>query len=314
MVDGTTVLAARAAEFFMKSLLFIQADVCNLLLFNAGISKYSNYYLLLLSLQDMKRHVLIVFCLLVCTAVHAQFFDSTSGLMHMPSADMEKEGTFMITNNYLNEPMVNPTGWGYDTFGYGFDITFWKRFEFAYVMTIFDGKRRPNPTPRDMIMFNQDRHFSAKYQLWIEGDWKDWTPSIAVGVCDPVTGSGGKNGGGNYIGSDVTKGNGYYNRMYVVASKHLDPGWGDIGVHLGYQYTLRSDYVYNNVCAGVTWKPRWIQNVFLQDQVMLMAEYDARTPNVGLRASLYRDHFEAQVILQDMKWFSAGLRYKIVLK
>ena len=70
----------------------------------------------------------------------------------MPTAEMEQSGTFMITNNYLNKHSLSPDAWGYDTFAYGFSITFWSRLEVGYVCTIFDGKRKPNPSDRDLIM------------------------------------------------------------------------------------------------------------------------------------------------------------------
>lgn len=67
--------------------------------------------------------------------------------------------------------------------------------------TIFDGKRHPNPSARDLIMINQDRHFTAKVLLLKEGAFGlSWMPALAVGISDPVTGSM----TGEYIDSDVT--------------------------------------------------------------------------------------------------------------
>lgn len=39
-------------------------------------------------------------------------------------------------------------------------------------------------------MKNQDRHFSAKVLALKEGEIWKWTPSIAFGLSDPVTGAG----------------------------------------------------------------------------------------------------------------------------
>ena len=139
----------------------------------------------------MKRFCLLLSALILGGAVcRAQFTDSTTGLLQMPTAEMQESGTFMITNNYLNKHALPTSGWGYDTFAYGFSMTFWSRLEVGYVCTIFDGKRKPNPSDRDKIMFNQDRHFYGRVQIFKEGEfgWK-WMPAVVAGLSDPTTGS-----------------------------------------------------------------------------------------------------------------------------
>lgn len=46
----------------------------------------------------------------------------------------------------------------------------------------------------------------------------------------------------------------------------------------------------------------------------LISEFDGRTFNIGAIVSLWRDHFDAMIELQAMKWVTAGIRYKLVLK
>ena len=147
--------------------------------------------------------VLIIVLLLLSTAAgpaRAQFLqDGASGLMLAPSADMNPSGTFMITNTFLDPHVLPPFPWGYDTFGYSINITFWSRFEVAYVLTLLDGKRMENPPSAWWrAQNNQDRHFYAKFLLVKENEfgWK-WVPAIAAGVSDPVTGAV----NGEYIGS-----------------------------------------------------------------------------------------------------------------
>lgn len=166
---------------------------------------------------------------------------------------MNESGTFTITNNFLNKHLLTPKsapgaygGWDYNTFGYSFGITFWSRLEVVYCCTIFNNKWSPTYDQMDYrarILVNQDRHFAAKVLLLKEGEFgKSWIPALAIGVSDPVTGSG----GGEYIGSDVSGGgNGYFNRMYIVATKHFTSSWGEVGATLGYQYNLRKDPHYN---------------------------------------------------------------------
>jgi len=256
---------------------------------------------------------LVSLLLLVCTGTaRAQFTDSSSGLLQMPTAEMQESGTFMITNNYLNKHSLPTSGWGYDTFAYGFSITFWDRLEVGYVCTIFDGKRKPNPTERDLIMFNQDRHFLGRFQLLKEGEFGVWwIPSVVVGISDPTTGSS----EGGYIDANVEgSGNGYFNRMYAAATKHFNTAWGEVGAHVAYQYNKRMDYPLNGPCAGVNWKPKWLCDRWLLDNVNLIAEYDSRTLNLGLVASVWNNHFEAMFEWQGCRWINFGLRYKIRLK
>ena len=229
---------------------------------------------------------------------------------------MNESSTFTITNNFLNQHALSPSGWDYNTFGYGFGITFWSRLEVNYVCTLFWGDwspraQGPNGTYRQKIMKNQDRHFAAKVLLLKEGEFgKSWVPALAIGVSDPVTGSG----GGEYIGSDVSggAGNGFFNRMYIVATKHFDSPWGEIGASLGYQYNLRQDYHYNAPCAAVTWRPVWLRNRWFDPKFIL--EYDARTPNIGFLADIWDSRFQAMFELQNFQWISFGLRFKLRLK
>ena len=229
---------------------------------------------------------------------------------------MHKSGTFVITNNYLNHNAL-PTRWGYNTFGYGFSITFFKRLEVAYGCTIFNYKWAAVAGANERIpMINQDRHFAARVQALQEGEfgWK-WMPSVVLGVSDPTSGGTGTNWG-NYFDADVSGGgNGYFNRWFIAATKHFDTPWGVIGGTIGYQYNRRTDYPLNAPCAAVTWNPKWlnVEGSFLSS-FRVIAEFDSRTFNVGLTTSIWKDHFEAMFELKNMRWISAGLRFKVVLK
>lgn len=249
--------------------------------------------------------VLIGVLLLVFGAsAHAQFLDSTTGLLQMPTAVMNREGTFMITTNYLNQHTLSPRNWNYNTFGYGFSVALWDRVEVAYVCVLMRGTTYYEAQPDVPVHWvNQDRHFSAKLLLAREGDFGlDWMPAVAIGFSDP---------------SSQTKGvysstRAYFNRYYLVATKHFNTAWGELGAHLGYQIGFRKDYPINAPCAGIDWKPTWIQSNWLS--LDLIAEYDSRTFNIGFVASLWDDHIEAMFDLQALKWVSFGLRFKVHLK
>lgn len=251
-----------------------------------------------------------VLLLVTSISARAQFLDSTTGLLQMPTAVMNPEGTFMITNNYVNHHALSPVKWpDYNTFGYGFSVALWNRVEVAYVCAMMHGTNYyPDQPDVPVHWVNQDRHFAAKLLLIREGDFgKAWMPAVAIGVSDPTTASGGGYGTGV-----KTSGNGYFNRYYVVATKHFNTGWGEVGTHLGYQFNRRIDYPINAPCAGVDWKPTWIQTDWLT--MDLIAEFDSRTFNIGFIAALWNDHLEAMFDLQALKWVSFGLRFKMHLK
>ncbi len=257
----------------------------------------------------VKRLILLVAVVLSSLSAYGQFQDSGSGLLQTPSADMNQDGTFMITNNFLNKHSISERGWGYHTFGYGVNMNLWSRLEIGYVLTIFDGKRKPNPSARDLIMFNQDRHFTAKVLFLREGDFGwNWMPALAVGVSDPTTGSS-----GDYIDQAVAgDGNGFFNRNYIVATKHFATRIGTVGAHLGYQFNQRTDFPMNGPCAAIDWVPKWLDTRAVS--VKAIAEYNAYSFNIGFIASFWDDRIEAMFDLMSCKWINFGVRYKLRLK
>lgn len=246
---------------------------------------------------------------LLCFVSAGQFWDGSSGLLQAPSADMNRDGTFTITNNFLNKNSLSPA-WGYHTFGYGIGITLWSRIELGYNLVIFDGKRHPNPSERDLITFNQDRHFSVKALLIKENDFNlSWMPAIAIGASDPITGSW----SGEYgeSGND-SGGNGFFNRYYFVATKHYATKIGIIGAHIGYQFNKRQDIHYNGPCVAVDWIPVWLNKPNFS--LKAIAEYDSRTFNLGFIASIWQNRFEAMFELMALKWVNFGVRFNLPLK
>lgn len=243
--------------------------------------------------------------LLLCITSAAQFWDSATGLLQAPSADMNRDGTFMITNNFMNKHSLDDSYFGYHTFEYGVNIDLWSRLEIGYVCVILDGKRKPGANEWDKIMFNQDRHFTAKVLLLKEGEFGlSWMPALAIGVSDPTTGGG---------GDDYMKGvEGVFHREYVVATKHFHTQAGVVGVHLGYHRSRRQYTEFSGPCAAIDWVPVWLNNPSFS--LKAIAEYDARSFNVGVVASFWKDHIEAMFDLMNLRWINFGVRYKFVLR
>ena len=252
--------------------------------------------------------------LLILSAIptRAQFTDGSTGLLQMPTAEMQDEGTFMLTTNFLNKHSLPTSGWSYNTFQYGIYVSFWGRIEIGYVCTLFNDYWKGEQTRKGVWMINQDRHFTGRVRLLKEGEFGlSWMPSLVIGASDPFTGTG-----GDYIDIDHVSGtgNGYFNRYFVMLTKHFETPWGQLGAHAGYLKNRRKDYPVNGPCVGVDWTPVWIQNKGILDNMKVILEYDARTVNLGFIASIWDNRFEAMFELQNFQWVNFGLRYKLRLK
>lgn len=244
---------------------------------------------------------------------YGQFADCSTGLLQMPTAEMQDDGTFMITNNFLNKHALPTSGWGYNTFQYGIYVSFWERLEIGYVCTIFNDYWKGKQSREGVWMINQDRHFVGRICLLKEGEFGlSWMPALVVGVSDPTTGSG----DAEYTSMDdvAGTGNGYFNRNYIVLTKHFATPWGRVGSHVGYQFNRRIDYLIKAPCVGINWQPVWMQQKGILDNLNLIAEYDSRTFNLGMIASIWQNRFEAMFELQNFRWINFGLRYKLRLK
>ena len=66
--------------------------------------------------------VLLVFLFFIPVTVISQINYGTTGLMNMPTADMQRDKTFMAGGNWLNHHATVPRWW-YDTWNYYINIT-----------------------------------------------------------------------------------------------------------------------------------------------------------------------------------------------
>lgn len=256
------------------------------------------------------KHFIFTVCLCLGLSVgkiHAQFTNGVTGLLHMPNAEMQVDGTFVMGGNFLHKQnLPSDYWWGYDSYNYFINITFFSRVEIAYICTLVQGKDNGYHWPEFTYgrFVNQDRHFAARFQAVKEGEWWKHMPSIVFGVNDPTT-------GGSFDYTDMSvdgSGNGYFNKWYIAATKHFHIPFGELGVHAAYLYNKRTDYPLNGPAFGLNFRPN------LHKNLNLIAEYDAKTINVGATYSLWADHFNFLFELQEGKYFSAGLVYKVNLK
>ena len=248
----------------------------------------------------LKKILLFGVALCFPLLLSAQLTYGTTGLLHAPSAEMQRDKTVMIGGNFLNKEITPPT-WYYHTYNYFLNVTIFPWLEVAYTCTLFKAEALGLKPYGYSGFTNQDRYFSFRLRLLEEGQFWKYMPAVVVGASDPYTESG-----DGQISS--TEGNGYFCRFYVAATKFIPVGKKEqIGVHLSWLFNHRKDYPLNDPAVGLTWNPSF------HPQLRVIAEYDAKDVAVGATYLLF-NHLHAQVELQKMKYFTGGLTYKIYLK
>ena len=250
-------------------------------------------------MMKFKLFFIVLFCSLSLSAF-SQLTYGTIGLLHAPSAEMQRDKTFMVGGNFLNKELTPPT-WYYHTYNYFLNVTVFPFLEVAYTCTLFKAEALGLKPYGYSGFTNQDRYFSARLRVLKEGQFWKYMPAVVLGTSDPFTSSG-----GGQVGT--TEGNGYYSRFYIAASKHIPVvGKEEIGVHLSYLYNNRKEYKLNGFALGVTYNPSF------HPQLRVIAEYDSKDFALGATYLLFK-HLHVQVEMQRMKYFSGGLTYKIHLK
>ena len=250
-------------------------------------------------MMKFKLFFIVLFCSLSLSAF-SQLTYGTIGLLHAPSAEMQRDKTFMVGGNFLNKELTPPT-WYYHTYNYFLNVTVFPFLEVAYTCTLFKAEALGLKPYGYSGFTNQDRYFSARLRVLKEGQFWKYMPAVVLGTSDPFTSSGGGQ-------VSTTEGNGYYSRFYIAASKQIPvAGKEEVGVHLSYLYNDRKEYKLNGFALGVTYNPSF------HPQLRMIAEYDSKDFALGATYLLFK-HLHVQVEMQRMKYFSGGLTYKIHLK
>ena len=267
---------------------------------------------------------LILVCLIAISSLRsqAQALYGTTGLLHAPTAEMQKDKTFMAGGNVLHlVPLqyISSNEIKY-TFNYYLNITIFPWLEVGYTCTINYANHGSTYFPEQSWgkYTNQDRAFNARLRLWKEGWWKPWTPQIVLGLDDPTSHEA--YGGGAIKFDEDGMQNNHFTRYYLAATKHFSfAGVGTLGVHAAYvDYRACWFPHYRRPAAGVNFKFNLLPEDNLAVKALngldLMAEYDARTVNIGAHYQLWKDHINLIAELNNGKYFSGGIYFKIHLK
>lgn len=266
----------------------------------------------------MKNSIILTGCLWGCLSVPAmgQFPYGTTGLLQMPTADMNQDKTFMCGASFLNTHSTPK--WNYNTYNYYINITLFPWLEIGYDCTLHKGEPG-NYWPRSTWgrFVNQDRQFSVKVLVWKE---KRYMPGMVLGGNDVLTRDWAwtdkKEDSG--FGMPVNTGNGRWNRYFIAFTKHFPfQNVGKLGVHIAYVYNKRKEYPLNGPAIGANFQFQFLSKYFFAKAISnlnLMAEYDSRTTNLGAEYSLWKDYIHAVIEFNRCQYFSGGLVFKVHLK
>lgn len=271
----------------------------------------------------MKKLLCLLPFLYIClSGSYAQALRGTTGLLHMPTAEMQQDKTFMFGGNYLNTYSLSKHFDSAEvnyTYNYYLNITIFPWLEVGYTCTLVHADHGSNYFPPQSWgkFANQDRAFNFRIRLWKEGWWKSWTPQIVLGLDDPATHS--DHGGGGIDSGGDSGNNNYLTRYYLAATKYFDIRCvGEVGVHAAYIIgNAMTDIHYKRPSLGVNLRLKLPESSFVNSVLNgfnIMLEYDARTINVGGVYSIWKDRINIVSEFNGCRHFSGGVNFRIHLK
>jgi len=227
----------------------------------------------------MQRFILILVLWHFFMPALAQSISGASGLLNIPSAEMNADGIVYMGGNFLPDAMTNEP-FDYNTGNYYFNITFLPFAEFTYCSTLL----------KDEVTNNQDRAFGLRLRLLNES--KHWL-SVVAGGNDLYSSAGG-------IGSR------YFNSFFVVGTKHLNYKGNTIGITAGYGTGGVRKQNLNGLFGGLQWTPP------IDFPVKFMIEYDARVVSPGCEITVLKK-LHLYYTLYEFRHSSGGIAYRIAL-
>lgn len=238
----------------------------------------------------MKKMSFFIIVLLTCVwfSVNGQSSLGVSGLLTVPSAEMQPDGTFMMGGNYLPNAML-PARFGKNTGNYYFNLTFLPFMEICYRCTLLKvGERKEH--------WQQDRSVSLRLQTLKE---KKYIPSVVVGSNDAFT---------TYALNPFSRetDNRLFGSVYGVLTKNVLMGTHVLGLTAGYYLPIYDESSNKGVFGGIRYTP-----VFFP-LLNIMADYDGKKISTGFSFFLFK-HFRAYIMMYDFKNISAGVRYELMV-
>ena len=220
----------------------------------------------------------------------AQQYTGISGLVHVPSAEMNHEGDAFIGAHFLNKHMMPDTGFlfqgkKYHTFDYYLALTPFSWIEMSYVCTERINKK---DAQGNITNWSKDRYDSIKIRPLKEGKYY---PAVAIGCNDVWT---------SILLVERPDVQLYFQNWYVAATKHFEFSGNELGLTLAYRHYYRHyNAKWNGVVGGITFRPAFFP------QARLMAEYTGNDFLLSMDMLLWQ-HLRLQATVKDFKYFYGG--------
>lgn len=198
---------------------------------------------------------IVLFFITITNNVYAQTVFGTKGLITIPTAEMNYNGTFMGGANFLPKGITGVDRWDYNSWNYYVNASFLSFWDVGFRFTglkLKSGK------------FNQDRSVYTKVRPVKE---QKWIPAIAIGCED--------------LKIAKFNSNNYHMKLYITATKTLKWSENSINFSLGYMYRSNLEQ-HHYIMGGVCYIPSFAKDL------RVMLEYDGRHPNMGLQYLLFK--------------------------
>lgn len=221
----------------------------------------------------MKRvGIIILFIISLVVSAPAQQYDGMSGLMFVPSADMDPGGSLRLGTNFLNaHALPNNSAWyfkgeKYNTANFSLSVTPFEWVQVGIVFTLFKLHLNNHGFPKEGYI-GKDRHFNIKIRPLKEGKYY---PSVAVGMNDFIS---------SKVLENIEK---RWGNWFITATKHFDFGNHRLGATLTYRhYFERYNRQWNGLVGGLTYAPP-------VKGLQVLAEWTGSTFNLGAQYTLWK--------------------------
>lgn len=222
----------------------------------------------------MKKFFLLLVLIFRVISLDAQTAVGTTGLLNIPRATPNTDGTFMFGGSFLPQQLT-PDYFNYNTGNYFLNITFLPFLEISYTLTFLKVNNKD---------INQDRSISARLYCFKE---KRTIPAVAIGIND-------------------LKGTSFYKAAYVVATKHFHTNYLTFSISTGITARNLEWQGINGLFTGITMDFNRLKGL------QIVTEYDSRVINAGVLVTLF-NHLQLTAFAYDLKYVVGGLSYKIYL-
>ncbi len=229
-----------------------------------------------------------IFCVLIPFGLQGQSTSGIPGYIRIPTATLNRDGTFFIGTSFLPKNYLEYSKYQYDAGTAFVSITF-----LPFVEVDFRFTRQLNyPNYKSHV---SDRMPSIRFRLFKE---KKWIPSVVVGVQDFLTS----------IESGDAR---HFQSSYLVVTKgfHILPLELNIETTAGYgaNWLVSRNYELLGFWGGIclNWnKVQWIN---------LMIDYDGNVVSTGIEAKCFQ-HLFIKAGFVDFNSFTGCISYHIYLK